>query len=440
MKRGYLSEYFEGVSVKRLSRVDATPKSNQHEVGTIPAMRSFLGQEKREFPATFLWLGKEQESFSEPGKLTLYDTRENQPDRTPEWRLYYPSNAVTGEMDEGDTLFLAKRTDGSLIFAIAPQGSVIQNQLLWLFGFESQPELGFDAHEVAGDEDAQLDFAARLILDELGVEYEDPEANTLDAIIDRFGMSFPTTRDFSDLARLTLPEVDARDDPDAALLAWLDHEEAMFRRLERRIISERLSAGFGMGEDVDVEGFLKYSLQVQNRRKSRMGRSFEHHLAAVFRAFKLSFEPQGTTEQGNTADFLFPGSAAYHDQNYPSERLTMLAAKSTCKDRWRQVLPEAQKIWPKHLITLEPAISAAQTSQMRAERIQLVVPQKLHASYQPEQQGWLMPLAAFVELVTRRERQALDVKDLDDSTLEAIRSAEPSERSRSLGHLMDDPE
>jgi hypothetical protein len=39
----------------------------------------------------------------------------------------------------------------------------------------------------------------------------------------------------------------------------------------------------------------------------------------------------------------------------------------------------------------------------------------------------------------RRDRQVLLVKDLDDETLDAIRNAEPSEESRRLDHLMDDP-
>jgi hypothetical protein len=403
MKRGYLSEYFTGVAVKRLSGVDATPKSRQHEVGTTAAMRAFLGEERREFSATFVWLGREQESISDLGSLTLYDTRERQEHRRPEWRLYYPSNAVTEAMTEGETLFLAKRTDDTILFVVAPAASTVQNQLLWLFGFDAQPELGFDAHGIGGSEDAELDFAARLILDEIGVEYEDPEANSLDTIIDRFGMSFPTTREFSDLARLTLPDVDARDDPDAALVAWVDHEEAMFRRLERRIVSERLLQGFRSGDEVDVDGFLKYSLQVQNRRKSRMGRAFEQHLEAVFRACELTFDPQGKTEHGNTADFLFPGATAYHDDAFPAARLTMLAAKSTCKDRWRQALPEAQRIWPKHLVTLEPAISSAQTDQMRQERLQLVVPARIQTTYQQPQREWLMSLGAFIAMVSHRQ-------------------------------------
>ncbi len=39
-----------------------------------------------------------------------------------------------------------------------------------------------------------------------------------------------------------------------------------------------------------------------------------------------------------------------------------------------------------------------------------------------------------------RDRQVLLVKDLDEETLDAIRNAEPSERSKELGRLLEDPE
>ncbi len=42
------------------------------------------------------------------------------------------------------------------------------------------------------------------------------------------------------------------------------------------------------------------------------------------------------------------------------------------------------------------------------------------------------------ERLLRRDRQVLLVKDLDEDALEAIRTAKPSERSKSLDHLMDD--
>jgi hypothetical protein len=361
-----------------------------------------MGGGKQTFPAHYIWIGDEQEAVSDSGTATYYDAREKQPHRSAEWRVYYESNAVTALLSEGDTLFFALRPTGELLFIVTPPNTVIESQLLWLFGFDSQPTMQFDAKLPEDSGDGALDFAARLVLDEIGIEFERPHADKLDEIIQRFGTRFPTTAEFSQLARLTLPEVSARDDPDAALLAWLDHEEALFRRLERRIVEERLRAGFAAGDGIDVDGFIQFSLSVQNRRKSRMGHSLEHHLAAIFDAFELSYARQGRTELGNTADFLFPSQAAYDDAAFPSGRLTMLASKSTCKERWRQVLPEADRIGCKHLATLEPSITVAQTDQMRAANLQLVVPARIQASYNSAQRAWLWSILDFVREVAAR--------------------------------------
>src|SRR3546814_14043654 len=85
----------------------------------------------------------------------------------------------------------------------------------------------------------------------------------------------------------------------------------------------------------------------------------------------------------------------------------MLAVKSTCKDRWRQVLAEADKIDDKHLLTLEPRISANQTSEMQAKRLQLVVPRPLHETYNADQQAWLFDIRAFTELALSRQPRKL---------------------------------
>src|SRR3546814_16345179 len=81
----------------------------------------------------------------------------------------------------------------------------------------------------------------------------------------------------------------------------------------------------------------------------------------------------------------------------------MLAVKSTCKDRWRQVLAEADKIDDKHILTLEPRISANQTSEMQAKRLQLVVPRPPHETYNADQQAWLFAIRAFTELALSRQ-------------------------------------
>ena len=81
----------------------------------------------------------------------------------------------------------------------------------------------------------------------------------------------------------------------------------------------------------------------------------------------------------------------------------MLGVKSTCKDRWRQVLAEANRIEHKHLLTLESAISLNQTNEMQTKSLQLVLPQRLHESYTEAQRTWIMDVSSFIELVQERQ-------------------------------------
>ncbi len=310
-------------------------------------------------------------------------------------------------MYAGDTFFIAVLRDGSVMIIITPAGSTIQNQLLWLFGLEEQPELEFSVKTISGT-GTKLDFTVRYILDEIGIEPEDSATGELDALIAGFGMHFPTTRAFSMLARTSLPDVNARDDADAALMTWLDREELLFRRLERHIVAARLQTGFTLPDDTaDVDGFLSFSLSVQNRRKSRAGQSLENHLEALFSLHGIHYSRGAETENRHKPDFLFPGHSHYHDMDFPKSGLTMLASKSTLKDRWRQVLTEANRIPDKHLLTLEPGISENQTDQMKDARLQLILPQGLHSSYRPAQRSWIMSLTDFIDIVKLKQGQTL---------------------------------
>ncbi len=364
-----------------------------------------MGEDDRKgIPTRFIWLGEEQEALSEDSTISWYDSRRRHPTRS-EYRLYYPSNPVTEMMQKDDSFFIALRPEGDAMAIVTPTGSTMQNQLVWLFGLNEQPDFEFTFQPIRDNSDNKLDFAARYILDELGIDFEEPEADRLDTLIERFGLHFPTTREFSLLARESLPEVMAQDDPDKAIMAWIEREELLFRRLERHIVAERLANGFVASDrSADVDGFLAFSLSVQNRRKSRAGQSLENHLEAIFRECRIQFARGAETENRNKPDFLFPGVTEYHTPLFPANRLTMLASKSTLKDRWRQVLPEAQRIPSKHLFTLEPSISENQTTQMQAEKLQLVIPAEIHGTYRKSQRSWLMTLADFVELTDSRQQ------------------------------------
>ena len=405
MRRGMLSDLFVGVVSKRLTLVETiTPESNQHEFqGTRPLRHLFGDEDRRQIATRFLSISGEQEAFSEDGFMSWSNVRKGKP-RAAEYHLYYSTNAVTEMMQPGDHLFLALQRDGAML-AIVTSSATIQNQLFWLFGFEEKEEFAFTYQEI-GEGSAELDFAARYILEELGIEPEEPEADQIDSLIEHFGLIFPKTAVFSELARQSLPDVSAQDDPDRALIDWLEREEQMFRRLERRIVAERIGGGFQSMDGADVDGFLSFSLSVQNRRKSRAGQALEHHLQAIFTAHTIQHARGAETENKNKPDFLFPGQAEYRDPSFPASHLTMLGAKSTLKDRWRQVLSEAERIEAKHLLTLEPGISENQTTEMHAKNLQLVIPRGLHSTFRTSQKAWLLDLDGFLSLVKARQGRA----------------------------------
>lgn len=405
MKRGHLADHFEGVASKRLSAVEADPnRSNQHEFNGVQQLKQLFGEaEPVVFPARFIWFGEENEGVTAEASVTWYDARRAHPTRS-EYRLYFPTTEVSKLAHEGDAILFCKRMDGSVLVVISEPKTTVYSQLHWLFGLEEQASFSFEVRELGKEAPIEVDFAARYILDELGIDPNEPNAEELDGLLEPFGRSFPPTLDFSAFARATLKGVSAFDDPDHALVAWMEREEILFKRLERAIVAEGIRQGFTDEGGEDVDGFLKFSLSVQNRRKSRAGFAMEHHLAEIFRAHKIRFDRGPITENRSRPDFLFPSAAEYHDPTYPADRLTMLASKASCKDRWRQALSEADRIQRKHLVTLEPGISESQTNEMRDRKLQLVVPSGIHATYLPKQAAWLMNLRSFIELARTRDR------------------------------------
>lgn len=416
MKKGYLSEYFDGVAAKRLSAVEANVlRSNQHEFDGVEELRKLLGEPegKVHYPAKVIYLSdSDDEPIIEDATFTWYDARRKaRLERGVmrwEYRLYFPTTNVSLNSSEGDLLVIAKRRDGGLLVIVAEQGSTIARQIEWLFGFSDLTHPGYSVKSELETEQDRIEFASRVILESIGVEIEDEAGTFLEEMVRRFNGKFPTTRDFSAYARSTIKGFTSHDaDADQVLMTWMEREEILFRTLERHLIADRLASGFGGHREngVDVDGFIAYSLSVQNRRKSRVGAALENHLEALFQGRGIRYSRAKVTENKAKPDFLFPGVEQYHDLSFEAINLTMLGVKSTCKDRWRQVLAEADRIEHKHLLTLEAAISINQTSEMKSKKLQLVVPRSLHDSYSPIQRDWLLDVESFADLV--RERQTL---------------------------------
>ena len=397
-----------------LLRIQRAVLFYQEQFQGIKQIRSLFGNEDRRGIITkFVWLEAEQSAVTEDGFISWSNVRKGKP-RAPEFHLYYSSNSVTELMATGDTAFIALRPDNSALVVIAPSQSAILIQLYWLFGIDQTEQLRLDLNaeegaatyrDLSASRLRELDFVARFILDALGIEFELPEADWLDSLLVKFPSSLPTTKAFASFARDTCKVfVSATGEPDHAIMAWLDHEEKLFRRHEHLFLAQRLDEGFMVDGKADVEGFLKLAKSIGNKRMSRMGLSLEHHLSAVFTANNVRFSHGATTERTSKPDFIFPGIEQYKDASFDATKLTMLASKSTMKDRWRQATKEADRIDRKHFFTLERGISVPQTDEMKHQNVQLVLPKALHQTYREEQRGWLWDLSKFI--VTVKEREA----------------------------------
>lgn len=404
-----INRYFEGVAWKYLSAVDAEPvRSNQHELGGLvkAGFKKYLGDPGAHtltFSTSYIFLAEdEDDSITATGQASWYDVRRYQDHRGPELRLYYESNPVTEQLSAGMFCLVAKLRGDELLLVFTQPGGSSEQQLRWLFGIEDS------GNEFRGREmdrrHERNSWASMWILEQLGIELQPADDDWLQRLISRFGEKFPTTQEFSAYTRDSLTDLDPVARPDDALLRMMETEERFFRLLERHIVQKRLDQSFN-----SVDEFISYSLSVHNTRKSRAGHSFENHLEFIFAGNGLKFERGVYTENKSKPDFLFPGSLEYRDQAFPEEMLTMLGVKTTCKDRWRQVLREARRIPGKHLATLEPGISENQTSEMRESSLQLVVPRALFETYSSPQRDWLWSFSDFIDFRRDCDRKSSSV-------------------------------
>lgn len=218
-------------------------------------------------------------------------------------------------------------------------------------------------------------------------------------------VEFPSSEEMSTAARSIHNQVYnhqkfIRNNPDKKLLDWTEAEFRLFRALEYTRYGEMITAGFS-----SVEAFINTANKVLNRRKSRAGKSLEHHLAAIFDGNQIQYKAQAITEGNKKPDFIFPSQEAYHDFTFPTERIVSLAAKTTCKDRWRQIINEADRLreQDKYLCTLQQGISAAQMDEMQAERVILVVPKPYIQTFPKDRQDRIWTIRKFVQYIQKLE-------------------------------------
>lgn len=278
-----------------------------------------------------------------------------------------------------------------------------------LFVFTKQADTDYSGYFLETDEEIEefLDTfgisptETNSIIDVQRVSAETQEKLSIQEFINGLDVDFPASDVMSAAARAI--EEKAYDhigyirlNPDEKIISWTNMEYTLFRALEYARYGEIITNGFQ-----SVDEFVRVANVVLNRRKSRAGKSLEHHLSAIFDGNCIEYSSQAVTEGNKKPDFLFPSQEAYHNYGFSVDYIVSLAAKTTCKDRWRQVLNEADRLRdkPKYLCTLQQGISGAQMDEMQAENVILVVPKPYIATYPKDRRDRIWTLARFVQYV-----------------------------------------
>ncbi|MEQ6121475.1 type II restriction endonuclease [Reichenbachiella sp. MALMAid0571] len=273
----------------------------------------------------------------------------------------------------------------------------------------------FEGYVLSSDEDIEDFFAAlnisstetnAIIPKQQEQTSEDRLLQCFIAYVHTLDIDFPPTIDLATNARTcyissyNVTPNQIKTHPDKELLNWLEAEYDLFKTIENDRYSEIIQTPFQTVEDL-----VKTANTILNRRKSRAGKSLEHHLEEVFRVFELIFQTQVTTENNKKPDFLFPNIELYNNPEFDENKLILLASKTTCKDRWRQILNEADRIRTKHLFTLQQGISKNQLQEMNEYGVQLVVPRAYLTSFSAEHRGDILTLEQFVRFVNATQKK-----------------------------------
>lgn len=127
-------------------------------------------------------------------------------------------------------------------------------------------------------------------------------------------------------------------------------------------------------------------LSASQQRKSRAGYSYEHHIEAMLKDGNIPFEKQVILASKKRPDFILP-SLAFIDSGRPeSETGLILSAKTTLRERWKQVEREkgSRQLF---LTTVDENIAGSAIEDMASFGVSLVIPESLRKSKETEYEG-----------------------------------------------------
>jgi hypothetical protein len=363
------------LAVKRLAAVEIDPSlSHQHEfhAGKLKPGLGF-GEDKQSGELRLQVVMSDGAIVDDVSSYTLYDARAGNPKRS-EWHLYYTSKVLPEVAAPGDLLVLFRPDDEStdVLGYVLACGSNAERRMLQLLelsaDFDVERFLIVEPDRPSPDQASQLALALwagqAAPASQAELRGQHPLLSQA-AELDKAPSAVEMALAAADLATVSILN------PDSYLVAVLDLETDLYFSIEAVLQTKRLRALIDEGGAVPE--VLDWAMRVHQARRSRRGQSLQLHFARLLESRRIAYTAQCITEQGEKPDFVIPGCDAYHNRRFTGA-LRMVACKSTSKERWRQVLNEADRIPVKYLLTLDPALTAPTINQMTRAGLEPFLP------------------------------------------------------------------
>ncbi|MEX0450186.1 type II restriction endonuclease [Spiribacter sp. 221] len=124
-------------------------------------------------------------------------------------------------------------------------------------------------------------------------------------------------------------------------------------------------------------------LSASQQRKSRAGYSYEHHIEAMLAGGGIPYEKQVIIEARKRPDFILPSLKFINAKKSEAETGLILSAKTTLRERWKQVEREKGKR-SLYLTTIDENIAGNAIEDMASLGVQLVIPESLKHAKETE--------------------------------------------------------
>lgn len=288
------------------------------------------------------------------------------------------------------------REDGvGFVCLTVDSASDVAGMLTDILGLDADFEVGVlePAAVMAAERDRIMEFAEQVALawlaGDIGMFARDRSAMPATAELAALARSrFLAARGMASLDPFAL---DAPGDAVREISRVIEYD--LFREFQRRERAvELVRAVFGdEPADMDMKTVIRrmvdavgeidrIMLSASQQRKSRAGYSFEHHIEAMLTAGGVPFAKQVVIEAKKRPDFILPSLAHLRRKGLEgAQKGLILSAKTTLKERWKQVEREMGDS-DLYLATVDENIAANAIEDMASMNVVLVVPETLKRS------------------------------------------------------------